>query len=165
MGVISSTDTVTAVAAAAAVIATAASAAPPPLAQLVVQSTKSSKPQCPAGLAAVSGPGWDSDFNAGASGTYVFLCAGPKAGSQAITSLKAFSSGFNHTGLCPAGTEQLAGNMHGSGSKNKGLASLCVGHGAEAPIYSLVGASPKPGLFAFTCASTFACSSWAFTPP
>lgn len=115
-----------------------ASRPPAPLTTLALAvGLNSTTDTCPPGTKRISeGAGWDGDFNAGASGAYAYLCSGSNsADSQPpITSLRAVvaSAPGSATGpelatttSCPAGYEQLEGNMN-QGSKNKRTVHLCV---------------------------------------
>ena len=64
--------------------------------------------------------------NEGAGGSYVYLCAGSGGAQPPITSLRAVSSPTaKASGACPAGYEQVAGNMNAGSSKN-GFTYLCA---------------------------------------
>ena len=144
---------VRAAAALLAVLRSAAAGSPPPapLTELALAIGGSALP-CPAGLARIgAGSGWDSDFNDGAGGDYVYLCfsSSPGGGAQKppITALHAAASLIPHPsgGACPDGYEQLEGNMN-QGSKNKGYVYLCASRKAGSPpIDRLIGEKASTG--------------------
>ena len=97
---------------------------------------------CPSGMSRIAaGSGWDSDFNDGAGGNYVYLCMGRNNASVApISGLVVVTSPHDRAPMggldCPDGYEQLPGNL-ASGSTNP-EAVLCVSRGTERPAIGLL---------------------------
>ena len=97
---------------------------------VVVALTSSKTGHCPEGTALISAAGWDADFNQGARGDYVYLCAA--TGGMPITALVAFvtPSDAQPFGDCPAGTTKVPGVDRGRNdlntrSRNVGAMFLC----------------------------------------
>lgn len=129
---------------------TGGSPPPAPITSLALVIGSSSSAACPNGTARVgAGSGWDSDFNDGAGGAYVYLCYGSDddATARPITTLRAVTTPVAKPqgGACPAGYEQLEGNMN-KGSKNMGFMYLCASHEVGLPpINQLLGEKASSG--------------------
>ena len=96
-----------------------------PIRELAVVIGKSGAP-CPTGTSRIgAGAGWDSDFNDGAGGDYVYLCMSTKGAKPPITGLLAVHANTTSGAVCPTNYTKLAGNMQ-SKSRSKGVAFLCV---------------------------------------
>ena len=96
-----------------------------PIRELSVVIGKSGAP-CPTGTSRIgAGAGWDSDFNDGAGGDYVYLCMSTKGAKPPITGLLAVHANTTSGAVCPTNYTKLAGNMQ-SKSRSKGVAFLCV---------------------------------------
>jgi hypothetical protein len=112
---------------------------PTPIMGLALAIGGSSSLPCPPGMQRIqAGHGWDSDFNDGAGGDYVYLCAGTSPSTAPVSDLRAVVTATSQpTGACPDGYEQIAGNMNSKSSKNHRFVYLCASRNTSRP--ALVG--------------------------
>ena len=83
---------------------------------------------CPTGMSLIeAAANWDNDFNSDAGGDFVYLCAGTGGTKPPITALSAAATASaKSSGACPAGYEQLPGNMNQGSTKDTGFLYLCA---------------------------------------